>query len=121
MAERTASRTPGNLWTSTVHLLFGNPATCVRPVALRPRLATGLPFIARSQPGGVDRWQQGTAVVLDDARGLSGGWWPVPPPTGAVPEPVSTPWRATAVGTDGIRGPAPMGRVGDARTEPCDS
>jgi len=51
MAERTASRTPGYLWTTTVHLLFGNPATCVRPVALRPRLATGLPFIARSQPG----------------------------------------------------------------------
>ena len=50
MAERTATRTPGNLWTSTVHLLFGNPATCVRPVALRPRLATGLPFIARSPP-----------------------------------------------------------------------
>ena len=51
MAERTTSRTPGYLWTSTVHLLFGNPATCVRPVALRPRLATGLPFIARSHAG----------------------------------------------------------------------
>ena len=27
-----------------VHLLFGSPATCERPVALRPRLATGLPL-----------------------------------------------------------------------------
>ena len=51
MAERTTSRTPGYLWTTMVHLLFGNPATCMRPVALRPRLATGLPFIARSTPG----------------------------------------------------------------------
>ena len=39
-----AIRARGNLWTSKAHLLFGSPATCVRPVALRPRLATGLPL-----------------------------------------------------------------------------
>ena len=38
------SRARGGLWTSKVHLLFGSPATCVRPVALRTRLATGLPL-----------------------------------------------------------------------------
>src|SRR5262249_27922732 len=44
MAACTTSRTRAVPWTSTVHLLFGSPATCVRPVALRPRLATGLPL-----------------------------------------------------------------------------
>ena len=44
MAACRATRARGNLWTSTVHLLVGSPATCVRPVALRPRLATGLPL-----------------------------------------------------------------------------
>jgi hypothetical protein len=44
MAAWTASRARGNLWASMAHLLNGSPATCVRPVALRPRLATGLPL-----------------------------------------------------------------------------
>ena len=48
---RAATCTRGETWTVKVHLLFGSPATCVRPVALRPRLATGLPLSDRSQPG----------------------------------------------------------------------
>ena len=58
----SAIRARGNLWTSTVHLLFGSPATCVRPVALRPRLATGLPLSVGRAREGVDRRQQPTAV-----------------------------------------------------------
>ena len=50
MAAWAISRARGSLWTSKVHLLFGSPATCMRPVALRPRLATGLPLsIGRRQ------------------------------------------------------------------------
>ena len=54
MAACTTSRTRGELWTSTVHLLFGSPATSVRPVALRPRLATGLP-LSTGRGSGIDR------------------------------------------------------------------
>jgi hypothetical protein len=43
-AAYAALCTRGELRTSTAHLLFGSPATCMRPVALRPRLATGLPL-----------------------------------------------------------------------------
>jgi len=55
-----------------VHLLFGSPATCERPVALRPRLATGLPLSIG--PAGVDgdRRQQATALPARPARGLLG-------------------------------------------------
>jgi hypothetical protein len=50
-AACATSRTREESWTSTVHLLFGSPATCVRPVALRPRLATGLPLSIGRRPG----------------------------------------------------------------------
>jgi hypothetical protein len=50
LAVSAMTRVRGEIRTFTAHLRFGNPATCERPVALRPRLATGLPFVGRSRP-----------------------------------------------------------------------